>query len=86
MNCKEPRLHEQTLVSPGLNPVGERGTYVCGRDVFVCVCICISTKVCACMLMCMDIYMAVHGFVQVHNCMYIGICKVVWEVCMCVCG
>lgn len=52
----------------------------------MCVCICISTNVCACMLMCMDIYMAVHGFVQVHNCVYIGICKVVWEVCMCVCG
>lgn len=34
MNYKEPSLHVWTLVSPGLNPVGERGVYAC-----VCGCV-----------------------------------------------
>lgn len=80
MNYKETSLHVCTLVSLGLNPVGERGVYAC-----VCVhmfkCICMLW---ACVYICMDIYMAVHGHGLEHTSAYVCVCiGIQMVVCLC---
>lgn len=92
MNCKEPSLCVWTLVSPGLNPVGESGAYVC---VWGCVSVYAYVSMCAYVCrghVCISVWiytwlcMGMYLNIQVHMCLCIGTQMVVFEVYGCVCS